>query len=178
MTGPYPRSVSGHAGADWYEPPVELWELTARERIRDTLAHYNWSGDAGRAADLAEAFTEDGVLQVRGGEAHRGRAAIRDFIGGVAARDAAVLPTAPITAPPVRRLVRHLLTNTRFTALTPQEATAASYFTVVTEIGLDHSGRYRDTLVPVGDRWLIASRLVSTDWVAPGSAMASPSSVV
>jgi hypothetical protein len=174
MTGPYPRSVSGHAGADWYEPPVELWELIARERIRDTLAHYNWSGDAGREADLAEAFTEDGVLQMRGSEAYRGRRAIRDFIGGLAARDAAVLPGGP----PVRRLVRHLLTNTRFTALTPQEATAASYFTVVTEIGLDHSGRYRDTLVPVGDRWLIASRLVSTDWVAPGSAMAPPSSVV
>jgi hypothetical protein len=148
---------------------VELWELSARERIRDTLAHYNWSGDAGRAEDLTEAFTEDGVLQVRGGEAHRGRPAIRDFIGGVAGRASA--------APSVPRLVRHLLTNTRFTALSAGEATVASYFTVVTEIGLDHSGRYRDTLVPVGDRWLIAHRLVSTDWVAPGSVMASPSSI-
>jgi hypothetical protein len=45
----------------------------------------------------------------------------------------------------------------------------ASYFTVFTEIGLDHMGRYRDRLVPVGGRWLIAHRFVSTDWRAPGS---------
>ena len=43
----------------------------------------------------------------------------------------------------------------------------ASYFTVFTEVGLDHMGRYRDRLVPVGDRWLIAHRFVSTDWRAP-----------
>ena len=30
-------------------------------------------------------------------------------------------------------------------------------------------GRYRDRLVPVGDRWLIAHRFVSTDWRAPDS---------
>lgn len=146
---------------------MELWELVARERIRDTLAHYNWSGDAGRAEDLAGAFTPDGVLRVRGGEAHRGRAAIRDFIGGVAGREAAASSAGPV----LPKLVRHLLTNTRFTALAAEEATVTSYFTVVTEIGLDHSGRYRDTLVPVGDEWLIAHRLVSTDWVAPSSVM-------
>ena len=153
---------------------MELWELVARERIRDTLAHYNWSGDAGRAGDLAEAFTADGVLQVRGGETHRGRAAIRHFIGGVAERE-----TAPSSAGPAGpKLVRHVLSNTRFTALSAGEASVESYFTVVTEIGLDHAGRYRDTLVPVGERWLIAHRLVSTDWVAPGARMASTTSIV
>ncbi|WP_029433736.1 nuclear transport factor 2 family protein [Blastococcus sp. URHD0036] len=151
---------------------MELWELVARERIRDTLAHYNWSGDAGRAEELSAAFTPDGVLQVRGGAAHRGRAAIRDFIGGVAGREAAGSSSGGPVGP---KLVRHVLTNTRFRALSPEEATAESYFTVVTEIGLDHAGRYRDTLVPVGERWLIASRLVSTDWVVAGSVMASPS---
>jgi hypothetical protein len=30
-------------------------------------------------------------------------------------------------------------------------------------------GRYRDRLVPVGERWLIAHRFVSTDWRAPDS---------
>ena len=41
--------------------------------------------------------------------------------------------------------------------------------------GLDHLGRYRDTLVPDGDTWLIKHRKVSTDWAAPNSAMARPS---
>ena len=42
----------------------------------------------------------------------------------------------------------------------------ASYFTVFTNVGADHMGRYRDRLVPVGDEWLIAHRFVSTDWHA------------
>ncbi|MGY1740977.1 MULTISPECIES: nuclear transport factor 2 family protein [unclassified Blastococcus] len=142
---------------------METWELVARERVRDTLARYNWAGDAGRAEELAAAFTPDGVLQLRGGATATGRAEIRELIGGVAG--------APPVDPGVRRLVRHLLTNTRFTAVSPEEVTTASYFTVVTERGLDHTGRYRDTFVPVGDEWLIAHRLVSTDWIRPDTAM-------
>jgi hypothetical protein len=30
-----------------------MWELVAREQIRDTLARYNWAGDAGRLDELA-----------------------------------------------------------------------------------------------------------------------------
>jgi hypothetical protein len=45
---------------------VEMWELVAREHIRDTLARYNWSGDAGRLDDLADTFCADGVLAVGG----------------------------------------------------------------------------------------------------------------
>ena len=33
---------------------MELWELAARERIRDGLARYNWSGDSLRLDELAE----------------------------------------------------------------------------------------------------------------------------
>ena len=52
-----------------------------------------------------------------------------------------------------------------------------SYFTVFTEIGLDHYGRYRDAFRPVDGEWLIAHRFVSTDWRSEGSVMAAPSSV-
>jgi hypothetical protein len=70
--------------------------------------------------------------------------------------------------------VRHVVTNIRFVELTPQEAHVAAYFTVVTEIGLDHYGRYRDVFVPVRDEWLIQHRFVSTDWRSPDSTMAAP----
>ena len=40
---------------------------------------------------------------------------------------------------------------------------------MITDIGLDHWGRYRDRLVPVGERWLLAQRSVKTDGYAPGS---------
>lgn len=64
---------------------MELWELSARERIRDTLARYNWSGDAMRLTELAESFCEDGALELRGGKSVRGRDAILEFLGGAVA---------------------------------------------------------------------------------------------
>ncbi len=143
---------------------MEIWELTAREQIRDTLARYNWSGDAGRLDGLAETFCTDGVLEIRGGSELRGRSEIVAFLGGVTGRLAGTAAVKPI--------VRHNLANVLFTALTLERADVSSYFTVVTHIGLDHCGRYRDTLVPVGDTWLIKHRKVSTDWAAPESAMA------
>jgi hypothetical protein len=160
---------------------MENWELAARERIRDTLARYSWSGDAFRLDELALAFCADGVLEVRGRDQIRGRDAIVAFLGGGSAsgddeaRREALRAAAEGSG--VKRIVRHAVSNVRFLELTPVEAQVASYFTVVTEIGLDHYGRYRDTLVPVGDEWLIRHRLVSTDWRAPESTMAPPSSV-
>lgn len=144
---------------------MHLWELCARERIRDTLARYNWSGDALRLDELAESFCADGALELRDREPVRGRAAIVEFLGGAVATPAAA-------ATSTKRIVRHNLTNIRFLELTPDQARVACYFTVVTEIGLDHYGRYRDVFVPVGDEWLIRHRFVSTDWAAPNSTMA------
>ncbi|MFN8033329.1 MAG: nuclear transport factor 2 family protein [Mycobacterium sp.] len=141
---------------------MEIWELVARERIRDTLARYNWSGDSARVDDLTAAFTADGELEVRSMTTVKGRNAIAGFLGGVV--------TAP-AEPGSKRIVRHALTNIRFTEVTPERAQVSSYFTVFTEIGLDHYGRYRDIFVPSGDDWLIQSRFVATDWSAPNSTM-------
>ena len=65
---------------------MEIWELTAREQIRDTLARYNWSGDAGRLDGLAETVCTDGVLEIRGGAELRGQSEILAFLGGVTGR--------------------------------------------------------------------------------------------
>jgi hypothetical protein len=143
---------------------VEMWELVAREQIRDTLARYNWSGDAGRLDGLAETFCADGVLEIRGSEPLRGRAEIVAFLGGVTRNVAVNVDVKPV--------IRHNVANVLFTRLTPDEAHVSCYFTVVTHIGLDHFGRYRDTLVPDGGTWLIKHRKVSTDWTAPDSAIA------
>ncbi|CPR06910.1 hypothetical protein BN971_00886 [Mycobacterium bohemicum DSM 44277] len=141
---------------------MQVWELIAREQIRETLARYNWSGDAGRIDELAATFRTDGVLEIRGLDPLRGRADIAAFLGGLT-------PNAPADG---RRVVRHNLTNVLFTGLSPERARVSSYFTVLTEIGLDHFGRYRDVLVPEGDGWLIEHRKVSTDWASPDSTMA------
>jgi hypothetical protein len=141
-----------------------MWELVAREQIRDTLARYNWSGDAGRLGGLAETFCTDGVLEIRGLEPLRGRTEIASFLSGVTGSVAGDVDVKPV--------VRHNVANVLFTGLSPDQAQVSSYFTVVTQIGLDHFGRYRDTLVPEGGTWLIKHRKVSTDWAAPNSTMA------
>jgi hypothetical protein len=159
---------------------MELWELVARESCRDTLAQYTHAGDRFLLDEYAAAFCEDGVLEIRGLEPARGRAAIIERVGGAtgaqaarraaaAAKEAAAVPAdgAP------KRIVRHNVANIRFESVTPEEAVVASYFTVFTEIGLDHMGRYRDRMVPVGDRWLIAYRFVSTDWRSPDTTFGS-----
>ena len=144
---------------------MEMWELVAREQIRDTLARYNWSGDAGRLDELVDTFCADGVLEIRGFEPLNGRSAIVAFLGGITGKVADRADVKPI--------VRHNVANLVFNELTEDQAQVSSYFTVVTHIGLDHIGRYRDTVVPDGDTWRIKHRMVSTDWAAPNSAMAS-----
>ena len=147
---------------------MELWELAAREACRDTLAQYTHSGDRYLLDDFAGAFCVDGVLEIRGAEPLQGREAIKARFGGATAAVQAQQEAAKKRdAGARRRIVRHNVTNVRFESLQPDEAVVASYFTVITEIGLDHMGRYRDRLVPVDDRWLIAHRFVSTDWRSP-----------
>jgi hypothetical protein len=146
---------------------MDMWELVAREHIRDTLARYNWSGDAGRLDDLADTFCADGVLEIRGLEVLRGRSEIVAFLGGVTGRVAVSADVKPI--------VRHNVANVLFNEVARDHAQVSCYFSVVTHIGLDHVGRYRDTLVPDGVIWRIRHRKVSTDWAAPDSVMARPS---
>jgi hypothetical protein len=146
---------------------MEIWELLIREQIRDTIARYNWAGDSGRLDDLADTFCADGVLEIRGLEPLRGRPEIVAFLGGVTGKVAA--------SAGVKRIVRHNVANLLFDAVTRDQAQVSCYFTVVSHIGLDHVGRYRDTLVPDGDIWRIKHRKVSTDWAASNSVMAAPS---
>jgi hypothetical protein len=159
---------------------TEPWELIARERIRDTLALYTWSGDSFRLEGLASAFRQDGVLELPGREPIRGRRAIIEFLGGGATGDDDARRSAARAAASerdVKRLVRHSVTNVRFLELTHLQARVDSYYTVFTEKGLDHLGRYRDVFEPVGDVWLISHRLASTDWRSETSTMAPPPQV-
>ena len=138
---------------------MELWELIAREEVRETLARYNQFGDSGRFDEMAALFAVDGVLEVKGEQAIVGRRAIIEYLNGVK-RDVVALSAVP--------MLRHYATNVTITVASPDEATAASSFLVLAETGLDHWGRYRDRLVPEGDGWRFAHRLVRTDGYAPG----------
>lgn len=147
---------------------MDAAELLARESVRDLIARYTWAGDRGRSAELAALFTVDGVLDVgEHGGRWAGRATIEAQLDAVAARVAA----AGGSPGPVR----HHVSSTVIDVASPAEATSSSYFLVITAIGPDHWGRYRDRFVvdPAGV-WRFAERTVRVDGHAAGSLMVVP----
>lgn len=139
---------------------MELWDLAARERIRDVYTDYTHAGDRMRLGDLAECFTEDGELEVTNLFSVQGRDAIAVQLAS---------PAEPAQGTGERFFVRHFISNLRFADFTPELARTTAYFAVFTPAGPDHWGRYRDELVPVGDRWLFRRRSVTVDAAAPNS---------
>ncbi|HVV12655.1 nuclear transport factor 2 family protein [Amycolatopsis sp.] len=142
---------------------MEMWELVAREEVRNTIAGYNHAGDRGRLADLAATFTEDGVLHLEGREPAEGREAIVRFLSGVVAEGSRTDDRGE------RKIVRHFVANVAFEHTSPTEIRTAAYFVVFNAHGPDHWGRYRDRHVPGDGRWLIAHRYVRVDAIAEGS---------
>jgi len=141
---------------------MELSELVAREQIRDTIARYSHAGDRGLAEELAQQFLPDGVLEENSVGRLIGRAAIAGFISAIAEG----YGSATTIEPP---MVRHHVSNVCIAKLTHDRAQADSYFVVYGRHGVDHWGRYRDTLVPYEGRWLFEHRLVRVDaWVQAG----------
>ncbi|MDQ1477479.1 MAG: hypothetical protein QOE62_2708 [Actinomycetota bacterium] len=144
---------------------MELWELQAREAVRHTIASYTYAADNGRFDDVAALFALDGVLEVQGtgGALAEGRDAILGFFHGVGG-DVAT------TSPPGR--MQHHVSSVRVDVVSPTDARATCYFTVMTGEGVDHWGRYKDRFAPEPDgdthRWLFAHRLVRTDGRTPG----------
>lgn len=43
---------------------MELWELIARESIRDLVARYNANGDSGRFEQMLEVFADDASMEL------------------------------------------------------------------------------------------------------------------
>jgi len=142
---------------------LEHWELVAREEVRHTISAYTFGGDRGRLDELAAAFTPDGVLQIGDDDVSTGRDAIVERLSRVVAMD----------RHPAH--MHHHVSGIHFRSVTPTRIEVASYFLVVTEIGADHWGRYRDRFEPVADRWLLAHRRVTTDGFAPDSSFRSAS---
>jgi len=148
---------------------VELWELAARESIRDTIARYTWCGEFLDAAGFGDCFAPDAVLEIKSGETFRGREAIVGMLTGVRERTRAAAPPSTEGALPV---MRHFVANIRIELESPDRARAFAYFTVfMPPHGHDHWGRYADTLVRDGERWRFARRRVSVDGAVAASRM-------
>jgi hypothetical protein len=132
---------------------VENWELTARERVRDLIAHYNLAGDRGWVDDVIALFTPDATLTIDDVD-HVGHDAIR-----------AVFTNATGPHP---ELIRHFTSTLEIDVPAPDQASARCYFQVLTVNGLDHWGRYTDRFTVVDDAWLFAHRSVRVDGATAG----------
>jgi hypothetical protein len=139
---------------------MEMWELLAREQIRETLARYAHCADTGHFAELAELFVEGGVLEIDGRAPLRGRQEIAALLVNTKASLAATLE---------HPLIRHHVASVMIALHSPDEASARSYFLAITARGPDHWGRYRDQLTRAGERWLFRHRRVRPDGHAPSS---------
>jgi hypothetical protein len=141
---------------------MELWELEAREAIRDLMASYVHAADRGRFVELAELFLPDGVLEIDGQDPLLGREAIAGMLDGVKGR---------LTATDGVSFIRHHVSSLSIDVRSPSQAQAWSYFFAVTHRGPDHWGRYRDDLASDEQRWRFVRRRVSVDGRAAGSAL-------
>lgn len=139
---------------------MDTVELIAREQIRELVAAYAHAADSGRFDELVALFADDGVLETPDGQAQRGRAAIRAFLVGTQTHLAAATTTP---------LIRHHVSNLYIAMTSPDDATGAAYFLVVTQRGPDHWGRYRDRYIQRDGRWRFAHRRVRLDGWTPNS---------
>lgn len=144
---------------------MELWELVVRESVRQTLADYTAGTDRNRLQDIAACFAPDGTLTIGAAEPMIGPAEIAAGLAAQVSRFAA--GPIPLTH------VRHHVSSVRFRSVTRDRVEVDSYFLAVTNIGVDHWGRYRDVLVPAGERWLFASRRATADGFSSDSLMHS-----
>jgi hypothetical protein len=147
---------------------VDVWELVAREQIRDAIHAYAYAGDRLMVDEMAAVFLPDGVLEIaRESARYSGRAEIsaRLSLGmGDSSEEARSRAKKQQRATGKVVIRRHLVTNIRFEELSQGSAVVSSYFTVVTHDGLDHFGRYRDAFVSSQGQWFIGHRLVTRDW--------------
>jgi ketosteroid isomerase-like protein len=146
---------------------VEIWELVARESVRDLVARYNSHGDAGRLDELLTGFTEDAVMDMDG-DVSSGIDGIRE-----AFRDAGRSFVAHAKASGMRRedgpVLRHLTATLVIRIESQESATSSCYFFVLMKQGLDHWGSYHDTFRNVDGTWLISHRKVIVEGTTPGS---------
>jgi hypothetical protein len=139
---------------------MNLEEMLAREAIRYTLELYNKASDTAAYEIHHQVFHPDAVFEVQGQGELKGPDAIIAVLRAAAERRGAFEPG---------NFQRHNLTTTMIEFTGSTSAKVVTYIIVVTELGIDHCGRYDDEFVRHEDRWLIMQRRATMEWSRPDS---------
>jgi hypothetical protein len=142
---------------------VEERRIDDRVAIGALHSRYIRLVDENRASEVAELFTQDGVLdsQVMGRRCN-GREEIVEYIGGLRSWVKVTIHASPA--------------DIEFAD--QSHARSRCYFTVLTKSGLDHWGAYSDELVEREGSWLFSRRVIellgtsSSDWLGSPRAAA------
>jgi ketosteroid isomerase-like protein len=145
---------------------MELWEVTARESIRDLTTRYNSNGDAGRFANVRELFHDDAVMDLEG-EVKTGLDEIMTIFTGTQSKLHGTHASSSAEAPREKAAlpyVRHFTATHQIDLIDEYNASGRLYFFVVTPIGPDHWGRYTDIYRKnAAGQWKFARRHVKVD---------------
>jgi ketosteroid isomerase-like protein len=141
---------------------MELWELVARESIRDLVARYNANGDTGRFAQVLELFADDAVMELHDGVIYDGIERIESIFTGTQ-KTVKGLDTGG-----ARVYMRHYTATLQIDLQDNTHAKGRCYSQVLMHHGLDHWGRYIDEYEQRDGRWLFTRRKVTLDGFVPG----------
>jgi len=144
-------------------PQVHPSERTeAYTSIVHTMSLYHVQLDEGDFVAFGKAFADNAVFETTSGTRLVGR---ENICTTFAKRREERLKSHD----PDRIFQRHHLT-TRFIEIHDSEsASAISYVMLMSEIGLDHFGTYRDTFRNCSGDWLISHRRSQVEWISPQS---------
>ena len=137
-----------------------LDELLARDEIRQLMARYNTAGDTGRREEFSSVFTDDAQLVAPGLDLHTREGIVAGLFQ----------PLAEVPGNrPAFRVYRHHLSTSKIDFTGPDSAKGRTYFLVITDVGLDHTGVYTDEFQREPGGWKIARRQVRLDHISPQS---------
>jgi hypothetical protein len=148
---------------------MELWELIARESIRDLVARYNANGDSGRFEQMLKVFADDAAMEL---VAVDGTVRRYDGIDQVATifteTKAGWDATVPTDAgggdgSKPRHHIRHFTATHQIDLVDESHARGRCYFAVLMPHGVDHWGRYVDEYGVRDGRWVITLRRALSD---------------
>ena len=137
---------------------MEEDELVARVAISDLIGRYAECADNKDAEAYASLFAPDAHFTVHHMPTITGRKAVYEFIAGL-----------PDNVPDTW----HQMTSQRVDYLGDGKATGTVYYVALSDIGLDHWGRYEDEYREVEGRWCFQKRISRIEGLAPGSLMAA-----
>jgi 3-phenylpropionate/cinnamic acid dioxygenase small subunit len=148
---------------------MELWELIARESIRDLVARYNANGDSGRFEEMLKVFADDASMELVAvdGTVRRydGIEQVATIFTDTKATWDASVGTGGTSASGTtsRHHIRHFTATHQIDLIDESHARGRCYFLVVMPHGVDHWGRYVDEYGTRDGRWVITLRRALSD---------------